>query len=600
MDELHLEKDPHSYYASGQPKMTHLEWIVRADFNDRVLHCLAILRFAQGGRVDLDMRGLDIDQITDAVGRVLEFQKSPAKAVVGECLSVVVPDLDPYLQIHYRTRPDASGLQWLTPAQTRGKHPFLFSQGEPLHARSYVPCQDTPGVRFTFDAQITVPRALRGLMGAKHISRTEYGETAIEKWRMPQAIPAYLIALAVGDLQSRDITERSRVWAAPEIVEAAAADFADVGRMMEVGEELFGPYEWERFDMLVLPPSFPFGGMENPRLTFLTPALITGDKSMAWVVGHELAHSWTGNLITNADWSDFWLNEGWTTYAEWRIHEAINGHDATALEIALRKREMLRDFENFARSGQPHYTALASYVPAETNPDDLFSRVPYCKGALFLITLEQAVGRERFDAFIRSYIARFRFQSITTAQFMDFVAAELPGVLEKVQAWRWVYGPGLPESTPEVASPLITEVEELAGKLAGTSLVPFQQRRAAWSARQWKYYLEILPRPQTPEFIADLEDEFSLSMYKNTEVRQAFLLLAAESGYAAANPAIEEFLGTYGRTVYLKPIYKAMAQTAQGLAWARRVFERVRAGYHPITVAQMERVLKEAEARLQS
>lgn len=451
-------------------------------------------------------------------------------------------------------------------------------------------------MRFTFSAELTVPRALRGLMGARHAFRAEYRELAVENWEMPQAIPAYLIALAVGELEQRDITERSRVWAAPKVVRAAAADFADVGRMMAVGDDLFGPYEWERFDMLVLPPSFPFGGMENPLLTFLTPALITGDKSMAWVVGHELAHAWTGNLVTNANWTDFWLNEGWTTYAEWRIHEAINGRDATALEIALRKRGMARDLENFARSGQSQYTALASHVPAATDPDDIFSRVPYCKGALFLIALEQAVGRERFDTFIRLYIARFRFQSITTAQFLDFVAVELPGVLEEVQAWRFVYGPGLPGNTPEVASPLIAEVEEQAR----ISAVPSQQMIAGWSPRQWKLYLELLPRPQTPELVSGLEGRFSLSTHKNTEVRQAFLLLASESGYSAAEPAIEEFLATYGRTVYLKPIYQAMAQTVKGLTWARCVFERVRAGYHPIAVAQVERVLKESAARLQS
>jgi len=596
-DELLFEKNPHSHYKPGQPRVTHVHWEVDVNFASRMLSCLAFVNFDGGGETNLDLRNLEITSITDEDDQPLPYHVSPTHPVLGECLTLTVPDGKPRVKIHYWTSPQASGLQWLTPGQTQGKrHPYLFSQGEPLHARSYLPCQDTPGVRFTFDAWLTVPEELRGLMAAnKHVSQSIENGRMVEAWEMTKPIPSYLFTLAVGDIASRDITDRCRVYAEPELVDAAAAEFVDVDRMMVVAEKLFGPYEWGRFDLLMLPPSFPYGGMENPCLVFLTPTLVTGDRSMVSVVAHELAHAWTGNLITNATWGDFWLNEGWTNYAEWRICEELYGREAMMLQAALLRRELERDFRDLAERGMHQYTALASYVPATLDPDDIFSRVPYCKGALFLMLIEQTVGRERFDGFIQKYIETFRFTSITTATFLDFVATELPGVLEQVEAWRWVYGMGLPDNAPKIESPLITEVK----KYAQNGGIPSRDEAKGWSANQWLLYLELVPRDGIkPEFPEMLDREFTLSTKANADVRWAYFLLALEVGYAGANDKVESFLGKVGRLKYVQPLFRAMSKTREGLDWAHRIFERVKTGYHPIATAQVERILREAGERL--
>ncbi|MDP3771383.1 MAG: leukotriene A4 hydrolase C-terminal domain-containing protein, partial [bacterium] len=492
-----------------------------------------MIDFDGGGETNLDLRNLEITGITDGDDQPLTYQVSLSHPVLGECLTLTVPDGKPQVKIHYWTSPQASGLQWLTPEQTQGKrHSYLFSQGEPLHARSYLPCQDTPGVRFTFNACLTVPEALRGLMAAnEHVYREIKDGLAVEMWRMTKPIPSYLFTLVIGDIASRDITNRCRVYAEPELVDAAAAEFADVGEMMVAAEKLFGMYDWGRFDLNMMPSSFPYGGMENPCFTCLTPTLVVGDRSMVNVIAHELAHSWTGNLVTNATWTDFWLNEGWTNYVEWRICEELYGRDAMMLQAALLQRELDRDFRDLAARGMHQYTALGSYVPGTLDPDDIFTRVPYCKGAQFLMKVEEAVSRERFDAFIRKYIETFRFTSITTATFLDFVAAELPGALEAVKSWRWIGGLGLPENAPKIESPLIVEVE----RYAETDGILASDEARGWSSNQWLLYLELVPRDGLKsEFAEELDRAFALSTKANADVRFAFLLLAIEAGYAGA------------------------------------------------------------------
>ncbi len=587
--------DPHSYFRTDQPRLQHVDWSAVVDFGSRTLECSALLRFDRSGVVDLDTRDLTLLAVTTMLGVPLEYELAPAEPVIGSRLRVTMPEGTDTMRISYITSPNASALQWLTPEQTQGKrHPFLFSQGECIHTRSFLPCQDSPGVRFTYEAEIKVPAPLRGLMAAGHVAREPHVPSGlwIERWRMDHPIPAYLIALAVGELESRDITPRSRVWAEPEVVEMAASDFRDVGAMMEVAERLYGPYDWERFDMLVLPPSFPYGGMENPRLTFLTPAIVTGDRSMVSVVGHELAHSWTGNLVTNATWRDFWLNEGWTTYVQWRIREALVGKDETALEMEILQRKFQRDLEAFAQKDQPERTALGTFLPGTVDPDDTFSRVPYFKGALFFVALERAVGRERFDAFVRKYIARFRFKSLTTPELLDFIASELPGALESVQAWRWVYEPWLPDAVPAIESPLIEAVSQCAS--AGE--LPTQDDGQRWSDPQWILYLELLPRGRSKAaFAAALDGRFGLSDRANTEVRWSYLLFAVETDYMvdAVREKVERFLASQGRVKYLRPLYRAMAKIPNGPAWAREVFDRCKPGYHPIAVSVIGKILAE-------
>ena len=579
-----LTMDPHSYYVPGQPRVQDINWSTTVDFDAHVLRCVATLYFDRTGTTALDTRDLEIETVTDSQGNPVNFDLGTPDPVLGTCLTVEVPDLCNVV-IRYKTSPSASALQWLTPAQTLGgTHPYLFSQGQCIHTRSIVPCQDSPGIRITYTAQVTVPTELRCVMAASFLEREEHGDTATERWQMLQPIPSYLFAFAVGNLVSRDLDPRCRVWTEPELIEAAADEFTDVGAMVDAAEALFGAYDWERWDILVLPPSFPYGGMENPRLTFVTPTCIHGDRSGVSLLRHELAHSWTGNLITNADWRTFWLNEGWTTYAERRLGEAMSGRDVAMLEGRLLACEFVRDCETrFAADGTPQFTWLAMPMPGDVDPDDTFSRVPYFKGAMFIMALELCVGREMFDRFIRKYIESFRFTSITTATFLDFVAAELPGVLEKVQAWRWLFEPWLPANTPEISSPLITVVEEYALKSAAPPAT------VTWDAHQWVLYLGMLPQPLTRELIDELEGLHRLTQHNHRDVRWAYLVAAIEAGVDPTTLPLEDFIAGTGRLKHLRPLLTALAKQHRPLVV--EIVNSWRERWHPTMLKVAEGIL---------
>jgi aminopeptidase N len=579
--------DPHSYTDDTHPRTRSLSWRARVDFVRRVLDASVTLRFHSPGEgpLDLDTRGLDIRAVTDALGAPLPFALDAPDPVLGARLRITLPSSTPEVTIAYRTSPDASALQWLTPEQTAGRRePFLFSQCQAIHARSVMPLQDTPRVRVTFEAELTVPTALRALMAAAFVSREVTGNEAVERWAMPQAIPPYLLAFAVGDLVSRDVGPRSRVWAEPAVLDRAAWEFAEIDASLRAGEALFGPYDWDRFDMLVMPPSFPYGGMENPRLTFLTPTLLAGDRSQVAIVSHELAHSWTGNLITNADAEHFWLNEGWTRYAELRIVEATQGVEARALHEALGRRGLDRAIERFVREGRPELTRLRTSL-AGIDPDDAFSEVPYDKGCLFLRALEESVGRARFDQFIRRYIATFRFQSITTDDFLRFTASELPGALEAVDAPAWIDGTGVPVGAPAIRSTLLEAIESLGDRLPDDSLV------ARWSPTEWQLYLEALPRPLARDVAASLDARFGLTARNNYEVLVSWLTVAIPAHHDAVLPRAEALLGEVGRMKFLKPVYRALMARPDTRPIARRAFERHQATYHPIARAVVRSVV---------
>ena len=355
-----------------------------------------------------------------------------------------------------------------------------------------MPLQDTPRHRLTYEAEVEVPEPLGAVMSAGPAGEGPGSRpgTRVFRFRMPQPIPPYLLALAVGRLESRELGPRSRVFAEPETVERAAHEFAETEAMIARAEELFGPYDWDRYDMLVLPPSFPYGGMENPRMTFLTPTLLAGDRSLVDVVAHELAHSWTGNLVTNADMEHFWLNEGFTVWAERRLLEALHGEEATVLAWAIGEKALEESLARFG-PGSP-LTRLRTEL-AGTDPDDAFSSVPYEKGARFVTLLERTAGRERFDRFMRDYMARFRFTSITTEEFLAFLESELPGLASRVGAQEWLYEPGLPANAPVFRSARLDGLVALAQAFAGGER-PAASAIAGWSPAETLVYLQSLPR----------------------------------------------------------------------------------------------------------
>ncbi len=579
-------RDPHSYADEAQLQTEAFALRAEIDFATRVITAEVTLQFRAPGRgqLDLDTRDLTIDSICDASGKGLAFKVHPPEPYLGARLEVTLVEVTPSITIRYRTSPDASALQWLAPAQTDGGiHPYLFSQCQAIHARSLVPMQDSPGVRQRYTAELTIPSALCVVMAAADRGRTEAGARAIHRFEMPQPIPPYLFAFAVGDLASRELSPRVRVWAEPGVVEKAAWEFADAEAMITAAEALFGPYDWERFDILTMPPSFPYGGMENPRLTFITPTVIAGDRSLVSVIAHELAHSWTGNLVTNANAEHFWLNEGFTMYAERRITEALEGKDMAALSAALGRRELDESIARFAAT--PEMTKLRTHLEG-IDPDECYSLIPYEKGYLFLTAIEAAVGRPAFVAWLRTYLATFRFGAVTTEDFVAHIERGLPGALAQVDAAAWLDGEGLPPNAVVAPSSRLAAIEAL-----GTDLPPAETK---WSAIEWALYLERLPRPPAtplPEsMLRALDARFHLTESGNYDVLVPWLTLALKSGYLAVLPRVERVVAEVGRMKYLRPLYSALAADPATRDRGNALFDELRAGYHPIARQMVEGV----------
>jgi aminopeptidase N len=584
--------DPHSYFDDSQPRTRHLGLELEVDFEGRSLYGWALLDMGEpsSGPLDLDTKGLEIHSVEGEDEEEIPFELAEEEPVLGRRLRLDLPPGTRRVTVEYSTSPDAIGLQWLDPAQTEGQHhPFLFSHFQPIHARTCIPCQDSPRARVTYRAAITVPSTLTAVMSAGPAGDQPGDRTGTTTFLfdMPQAIPTYLIALAVGELSSRDLSPRSRVWAEPGTVEAAAHEFAEIEQMIKTAEGLFGPYEWDRYDMIVLPPSFPYGGMENPRLTFLTPTLLAGDRSLVDVVAHELAHSWTGNLVTNANVDHFWLNEGSTVWAERRIVEALHGQDAAILGWAIGERALRTEFERFG--AEASVTRLRNDLRG-TDPDDVFSSIPYEKGSRFLMLLERTAGRERFDAFVRRYIERFRFTSITTEEFMEFVEKELPGVAGEVDAQRWLYEPGMPPNAPVFRSPQLEALNALAEGFSQGER-PGREQIEGWSPAEMLVYLQHLPRPVDEDACRWLDENLQLTSRGNYEILVEWLTIAAASDYEPVFSRVKEVLVRVGRMKYLRPLYKALGGHPRTRALAREVYAAASPGYHELSRRASEAVM---------
>ncbi len=572
--------DPHSVTDDAQPRTRHLEWHARVDFESKRLTATATLHFHAAPPVptplDLDTRALEVTRVTDLTGATLAWEFRPTDAILGTALRIQLPAGATAVKIDYRTAPDASALQWLDPAQTHGgQKPYLFSQCQAIHARSIVPCQDTPARRVSYRASLDVPQGLVAVMAAAPLASQPAGARTTFHFEMPQVIPPYLLAFAVGDLASKDLSPRSRVWSEPGILEAAAWEFADVERHLAAAEKLFGKYDWERFDLLMMPPSFPYGGMENPRLTFLTPTLLAGDRSMVNVVAHELAHSWTGNLVTNINAEHFWLNEGFTVFAERRILEALEGPEVAELHAALGRNDLDEAIARFVKAGTPELTRLRTKL-AGIDPDDAFSVVPYEKGYLLLRALEAAAGREAFDRLLQSWLTAHRFGAVDTDDFIAHWEQRAPGLLAKVNALAWIDQPGLPADAPRAQSAKLDALKRITGRIPEVAEV------SAWSATEWQLFLEWSPKTLTADQLATLDARFSLSKAKNTELHVAWLLLSMQCGSTVVLPQVEAFVGRVGRMKYLKPLFAALHAREATKPLAKAWFEKNRARLHPI------------------
>lgn len=594
---MKYEKDVHSFAQPNDVVVKHLSLDLTVDFNGKKLSGSAQLQIdntAKTTTLHLDANELAIDKVTLDDGSTTTFQLAPAVKYLGNDLSITIKPETKNVTIYYSTSPAAAAVQWLDARQTAGgKQPFLFTQSQAILARTWIPLQDSPGIKFTYDAIIHCPKELMAVMSTPD-NATKLSD-GVYKFNMTHAIPSYLMALAVGDIAYHAYDNRSGVYAEPSMLQKSVDEFVDLPKMISSAEELYGKYAWGRYDLLVLPPSFPFGGMENPCITFATPTIIAGDRSLVSLVAHELAHSWSGNLVTNATWNDFWLNEGFTVYFETRIMEKIYGRDYADMLSLL----SLNELKNTVKEMGDTSADTKLYLDLKgRDPDDGVTDIAYQKGRFFLTAIEDVVGRTAWDAFINKYFTGFAFKTMTTKNFIEYLNKELikgnDSIAQKIQVDKWIYEPGLPANCPVVKS---VELEKAAATaqefLKGKS--PDQLNTANWTTHHWLYFLRQIADSISLPQMKILDDAFYFSNSGNSEILCDWLMLATKYHYQPAYPALEKFLMSVGRRKFIVPLYKRMAADSDLKNMAQTVYTKARPGYHAVAVITLDEVLNYKE-----
>lgn len=586
--------DWHTYSNAQETNPEHLSLDIAVDFENQQITGVAKWEITPNENVSqviFDTRSMQIDSVY-ADGKPAKFALGEADKILGEALQIDIDSSTKQVQVYYKTLEDATALQWLEPSQTFGKKaPFLYTQSESIHVRTWIPGPDSPGARFTYDAKVKVPTDLLALMSAENPQ--EKSEDGVYTFTMNEKIPGYLVALAVGDIAFSAVDDRTGVYAEPAILEISRAELDGIGTMVETAESIYGKYRWGRYDVLMLPSGFPIGGMENPKLTFATPTILAGDKSLTNLIAHELAHSWSGNLVTNATWNDFWLNEGFTTYFEHRIMEAERGEDYSAMLWNLSERTLRGAVDDMGANSP----SSALYVNLKGEDPDLgFTDIPYEKGSAFLMLIEQTVGRVKWDSFLIKYFDEHAFQSMTTDYFLDYLEENL---LSENEDWKetidvdtWVFGKGIPANYPHLENPLFQEVDKQMEAFVNGGKAT-NLKTESWSAQEWMHFVGDLPTDLSLEKMKDLDTVFDLTNSKNSEIADLWYLLALRTEYETAYPAMKEFLYVTGREKFLEPLYKEMMQSDKGIKMAKEIYEIARPNYHPLTQKAMDKILLE-------
>lgn len=610
---LGCEKSPeynpaHDYftYANYDAFVTdHLVLDLDVDFEARALKGTAALHIRNllpnKRTVILDTRDLDIRSaavwLEGEAPQPAEFLLGERDDVLGQSLAIDLPEgFDPqggfWLEVDYRTSPGATALQWLPAELTAGgEHPLVFSQSQAIHARSWVPLQDTPAVRITYEATLRTPPSMLALMSANNDPLTPRSGTY--RFEMPQPIPSYLLAIAAGNLFFAPIGPETGVYAEPELLEDSAWEFSETQDMLDLAESQLGPYDWGRYDLLILPPSFPYGGMENPRLSFITPSVIAGDRSLVSLIAHELAHSWSGNLVTNATWRDIWLNEGTTSYLTARLMEELYSKARADEERVLDWEALQADLQTVPEQFQP----LAPKI-LPSDGEGAQQSMYYAKGQFFLEHLERLFGRAVFDEFIMGYFRHFQWQSITTEQFLDYLDEHLlsanPGVYTREQASEWLYKAGVPSDFQPPVSATLAAAEQAAQAFAAGEVAAFSIDYAEWSPHSVVHFINSLPEGLDDEQLAAVDTAFGFSQSRNAEVTRAWFIQVAKRRYQPAYDAMEEHLARYGRMKLIVPVYAALVANGVDADLAQEWFDANRANYHPIAVQATEGAMQRA------
>jgi leukotriene A-4 hydrolase/aminopeptidase len=590
-----IPHDNHTFSKPNEAHVTHLSWKAIVDFDKKIISGTAtwnIEHVNAASKIIFDTKGLTLEKIITDKGEA-DFKLHDEVPIFGQALEISVKPSTKKIIIQYHTSPDAEAVQWLNPQQTSGKkYPFLFTQSEAILARSWVPCQDSPGVRFTYDAEVTVPKELLALMSASNPQKKN--ETGVYHFEMKQPIPSYLLALSVGDISFKQVSERSGVYAEPSLIDTATWEFADLEKMISGAEKLYGPYKWDRYDVIVLPPSFPFGGMENPRLTFATPTILAGDRSLTSLIAHELAHSWSGNLVTNATWNDFWLNEGFTVYFETRIMESLYGRDYSEMLASLNLRDLKDEIKALTDDGHAADTKLKLDLSGR-NPDDGVTEIAYNKGYFFLRSIEEKYGREKFDAFVKDYFTEFSFQSTDTDKFIAFIKnyyqTKFKITIPDELITAWIFTEGLPNTCPQPNAERFRKVDEVIAQWKSTQQLNTELAKN-WSTHEWLHFLKNLPHPLTQTQLENLDQVGHFTESGNAEITTAWLTLAIQFNYKKANRKLEDFLIHTGRRKFLSPLYNEMIKTEAGKKRAKEIYAKARPNYHFVATNTFDKILQ--------
>lgn len=588
--------DVHSYAQPNKSRVNHLHWKASVDFDKKTISAIATWTLAtpHSDTLILDTKGLTIEKVLLDENTSASFTVGKEDAILGQPLVIAIAPETQTISIHYTTHPEAEAVQWLSPQQTAGKKfPFLFTQSQAILARSWVPCQDSPSIRFTYSADVTVPRDLLAMMSASNPQQKN--EQGVYHFDMKQPISSYLLALAVGDVTFKAVSERTGIYAEPSVIDKAVWEFADLEKMVAGAEELYGAYPWERYDVLVLPPSFPFGGMENPRLTFATPTILTGDRSLTSLIAHELAHSWSGNLVTNATWNDFWLNEGFTVYFEHRIMEKLYGSDYSEMLAALSLAELKTTIQELSEGEYPNDTKLKLDL-AGRNPDDGVTDIAYNKGYFFLRLLEEKYGREKFDQFLKDYFTNNAFSVMDTDGFKEYVssyyAKQFQVTIDPKLYTEWIFTTGLPASCPQPQSDCFTQVDAALMQWKENKAIDTAQTNT-WSTHEWLHFIKNLPQQLSPAQLSALDKAYGFTASGNAEITAAWLPVAIRNQYTAVDTKLETFLINTGRRKFLSPLYQELMKTPEGKAKAKAIYAKARPNYHFVATATFDKLLQQ-------
>ncbi|KLJ06581.1 leukotriene A-4 hydrolase [Blastomyces silverae] len=562
-----------------------------------VIHRLKSLNNGQAREVILDSSFLNIRDVK-VDGAQNKFELLPRQEPYGSALKIPLAEgvalgktVD--IDIGVETTEKCTALQWLTPAQTSTqKHPYMFTQCQAIHARSIFPCQDTPDVKAVIDFNISSPLPViaSGVPVRDGSSSSSESTNKVYKFHQKVPIPAYLFAIASGEIAEAPIGPRSRVAASPDMLEASKWELeADTEKFMQAIDKIIFPYIWGEYNVLILPPSFPYGGMENPIFTFATPSLISGDRQNIDVIAHELAHSWSGNLVTNASWEHFWLNEGWTTYLERRVtNMPAHGEPYRHFSAIIGWKSLTESVERFGNDHE--FTKLIVDLKGK-DPDDAFSSIPYEKGFIFLFYLENLIGKAKFDKFIPHYFTKYKELSLDSYEFkssmLDFFSndSEAHALLTSLDWDKWFYGPGLPPK-PDFDTSLVDIVYDLAEKWRTAPESEFTPTAAdvkGLSANQLVVFLEQVlsfEKPLSAEQSKLMGDIYALGKSRNPEVLNLYFQVGLKAGDKGVVEPTAVLLASIGRMKMVRPLYRALEKFDRNIAI--EIFEKNKNFYHPI------------------